>query len=203
MWNRLSNKGRAGVVLANGSMSSNTSNEGVIRKNMVEGDAVECMVALPGQLFSNTQIPACLWFLSKDKKAGVNGSIDRTGQVLFIDARHSALGRISRTQIEFTNEDLEKLAMLYHRWRGTEFSDGEEYQDVPGLVFSASLDDIKKHDFVLTPGRYVGATEVEDDGEPFAEKMARLTGQLQTQFAESDSLEAEIKKNLGGIGYDF
>lgn len=203
MWNRLSNKGRAGIVLANGSMSSNTSNEGVIRKNMIEGDAVDCMVALPGQLFSNTQIPACLWFLSKDKKAGANGSIDRTGQVLFIDARHAASSRISRTQIEFTGDDLNQIAMLYHRWRGTEFSDGEEYRDIPGLVFSASLDDIKKHDYVLTPGRYVGAAEVEDDGEPFAEKMARLTAQLQMQFAESDSLETEIKTNLAGLGYGF
>ncbi|AHF00656.1 DNA methyltransferase [Thiomicrospira aerophila AL3] len=201
MWNRLSNKGRAGIVLANGSMSSNTSNEGVIRKNMIEGDAVDCMVALPGQLFSNTQIPACLWFLSKDKKAGANGSIDRTGQVLFIDARHAASSRISRTQIEFTGDDLNQIAMLYHRWRGTEFSDGEEYQDIPGLVFSASLDDIKKHDYVLTPGRYVGAAEVEDDGEPFSDKMTRLTAQLSKQFKESDRLEAEIKTNLAGLGY--
>jgi type I restriction enzyme M protein len=201
MWNRLSNKGRAGIVLANGSMSSNTSNEGVIRKNMVTGDAVECMVSLPSQLFSNTQIPACLWFLSRDKKTGVNGTIDRTGQVLFIDARNVVDGRISRTQVEFSDSKLKEIAMLYHRWRGTEFSDGEAYQDLPGLVYSASLADIEKHDFVLTPGRYVGATEQEEDLEPFAEKMTRLSEQLQTQFAESDALEAEIKKNLGGIGY--
>jgi type I restriction enzyme M protein len=203
MWNRLSHRGRAGVVLANGSMSSNTNNEGSIRKNMVQGDAVECMVALPGQLFSNTQIPACLWFLSHDKTAGINGSIDRTGQVLFIDARNVASGRISRTQIEFSDDDLHKIAQLYHRWRGTDFSDGEAYADEKGLCFSASLADIEKHDFVLTPGRYVGAAEVEDDGEPFAEKMARLTAQLKTQFAESDRLEAEIKQNLAGLGYEF
>lgn len=203
MWNRLSHRGRAGVVLANGSMSSNTNNEGTIRKNMVQGDAVECMVALPGQLFSNTQIPACLWFLSHDKTAGINGSIDRTGQVLFIDARNVASGRISRTQIEFSDDDLHKIAQLYHRWRGTDFSDGEAYADEKGLCFSASLADIEKHDFVLTPGRYVGAAEVEDDGEPFAEKMARLTAQLKTQFAESDRLEAEIKQNLAGLGYEL
>ena len=201
MWNRLSNKGRAGIVLANGSMSSNTSNEGVIRKNMILGDAVECMVALPGQLFSNTQIPACLWFLSKDKTAGGNGTIDRSGQVLFIDARNAADSRISRTQVEFTDSQLKDIAMLYHRWRGTEFSDGEAYQDQPGLVFSAALADIEKHDFVLTPGRYVGAADVEEDSEPFAEKMQRLTAQLGEQFKESERLEAEIKTNLAGLGY--
>jgi type I restriction enzyme M protein len=203
MWNRLSHRGRAGIVLANGSMSSNTSNEGVIRKNMVKGDAVECMVALPGQLFSNTQIPACLWFLSHDKKAGMNGSIDRTGQVLFIDARNASNSRISRTQIEFTDDDLHKIAQIYHRWRGTDFSDGEAYADEKGLCFSANLADIEKHDFVLTPGRYVGAVEVEDDGIPFAEKMAGFTAKLAEQFAESDRLEAEIKKNLAGLGYEL
>lgn len=203
MWNRLSHRGRAGIVLANGSMSSNTNNEGSIRKNMVTADAVECMVALPGQLFSNTQIPACLWFLSHDKTAGVNGSIDRTGQVLFIDARNVASGRISRTQIEFSQDDLERIAQLYHRWRGTDFSDGKPYEDEKGLCYSASLADIEKHDFVLTPGRYVGAADVEDDGIPFAEKMAALTAKLSEQFAESDRLEAEIKKNLAGLGYDL
>lgn len=201
MWNRLSHRGRAGIVLANGSMSSNTNNEGAIRKNMVTADAVECMVALPGQLFSNTQIPACLWFLSHDKKAGVNGSVDRTGQVLFIDARNASSGRISRTQIEFSQEDLERIAQLYHRWRGTDFSDGKPYEDEKGLCYSARLADIEKHDFVLTPGRYVGAADVEDDGIPFAEKMAGFTAKLSEQFAESDRLEAEIKKNLAGLGY--
>ena len=160
MWNRLSHRGRAGIVLANGSMSSNTNNEGTIRKNMVTADAVECMLALPGQLFSNTQI-------------------------------------------EFSQEDLERIAQLYHRWRGTDFSDGQPYQDEKGLCYSASLADIEKHDFVLTPGRYVGAADVEDDGIPFAEKMAGFTAKLSEQFAESDRLEAEIKKNLAGLGYDL
>jgi type I restriction enzyme M protein len=203
MWNRLSHRGRAGIVLANGSMSSNTNNEGTIRKNMVTADAVECMVALPGNLFSNVTIPACLWFLSHDKKAGINGSIDRSGQVLFIDARNSASGRISRTQIEFSEDDFMKIAQLYHRWRGTDFSDGQPYADEKGLCYSASLADIEKHDFVLTPGRYVGAADVEDDGIPFAEKMAGFTAKLSEQFKESDRLEAEIKKNLAGLGYEL
>jgi type I restriction enzyme M protein len=121
--------------------------------------------------------------------------------VLFIDARNAADSRISRTQVEFTDSQLKDIAMLYHRWRGTEFSDGEAYQDQPGLVFSAALADIEKHDFVLTPGRYVGAADVEEDSEPFAEKMQRLTAQLGEQFKESERLEAEIKTNLAGLGY--
>ena len=119
---RLSNRGRAGTVLANGSMSSQQSGEGDIRRAMVQADVVECMVAMPGQLFSNTQIPACLWFLSKDKKQGGNGRIDRSGQILFIDARKAASGRISRTQVEFTDDDLQRIAQTYHRWRGTDFA---------------------------------------------------------------------------------
>jgi len=138
---RLSTRGRAGIVLSNGSMSSQQSGEGVIRQNMVQGDVVECMVALPGQLFSNTQIPACLWFLSRDKAAGVSGTIDRTGKILFMDLRKAASGRISRTQIEFSAADLERFAQVYHRWRGTMFSDGEAYEDVPGLCCSANFDE--------------------------------------------------------------
>lgn len=203
MWSRLSAKGRAGIVLANGSMSSNNSNEGNIRQAMVRGDAIECMVAMPGQLFSNTQIPACLWFLSKDKQSGLNGSIDRTGQILFIDARARATSRISRTQIEYTDTELQELAQVYHRWRGTVFSDGKKYEDIPGLCFSANVDNVSEHDFVLTPGRYVGATEVEEETELFSEKMNELVTQIAKLFSESDLLEAEIKKNIGGLGYDL
>lgn len=202
MWSRLSPKGRAGIVLANGSMSSDTSNEGVIRKNMVKGNAVECMVALPGQLFSNTQIPACLWFLSKDKSVGVNGSVCRNNQVLFIDARKLASKRLSRTQIEFTEAEMHQISQIYHRWRGTEFSDGEEYDNIPGLCFSASIDDIEKSGFNLSPGRYVGAPESEDDEAEYDEDMATLTKEISDQIALSQSLDAQIKQSLLEIGYE-
>ncbi len=198
---RLSSRGRAGIVLANGSMSSQQSGEGEIRRGMVQGDVVECMVALPGQLFSNTQIPACLWFLSRDKRPGQNGSVDRSGQILFIDARKAASGRISRTQIEFTDEDMQRIAQAYHRWRGTEFGDGGEYADEPGFCFSATLEDVEKHGFVLTPGRYVGAQVEEDDDEAFNEKMERLTAQLAEQMAKGAELDAVIRKKLGALGY--
>ncbi|CAM8665791.1 HsdM Type I restriction-modification system methyltransferase subunit [Comamonadaceae bacterium] len=203
MYSRLSARGRAGIVLANGSMSSAQSGEGEIRKAMIQGDAVECMVAMPGQLFSNTQIPACLWFLSVDKKAGVNGSIDRRGQILFIDARKLSSSRISRTQIEYTDDDLQKIAQIYHRWRGTEFSDGEVYADQLGLCKSADLDEISEHDFVLTPGRYVGAEDVEENDEDFDQKMAKLTEKLGKQMVKRDALGALIKQKLGGLGYEF
>jgi type I restriction enzyme M protein len=166
----------------------------------VEEDLVECMVALPGQLFTNTQIPACIWFLTKDK---ANGAIrnekkrDRRKELLFIDARKLGFMR-DRVLRDFTNEDVAKIADTFNAWQK-----GENYEDIAGFCKSASLDEIEKHDFVLTPGRYVGAAEQEDDGEPFAEKMARLTGQLREQFAESARLEAEIKRNLGGLGYEL
>ena len=198
---RLSSRGRAGIVLANGSMSSQQSGEGEIRRGMVQDDVVECMVALPGQLFSNTQIPACLWFLSRDKKPGQNGSVDRSGQILFIDARKAASGRISRTQIEFTDEDMQRIAQTYHRWRGTEFAEGEDYADEPGFCYSASLEDVEKHGFVLTPGRYVGAQVEEDDDEAFNEKMERLTAQLGEQMAKGAELDAVIREKLGALGY--
>lgn len=198
---RLSSRGRAGIVLANGSMSSQQSGEGDIRRNMAQADVVECMVALPGQLFSNTQIPVCLWFMSKDKGAGSNGSIDRKGQILFIDARKAATGRISRTQIEFTEEDTRRIAQAYHRWRGTEFSEGGDYADEPGFCFSASLAEVEKHGFVLTPGRYVGAQVNEDDDEAFNEKMERLTAQLAEQIAKGAELDATIREKMGALGY--
>lgn len=202
MWNRLSEKGRAGTVLANGSMSSNNSNEGKIREAMVRADAIECMVALPGQLFSNTQIPACLWFMAKNKSAGVNGKEDRTGQILFIDARKAASGQISRTQIEFTDDDLQEIAQIYHRWKGTEFSDGKKYQDIPGLCFSASEADFKQHGYTLAPGRYVGATEQNDESD-FEEDMANLTSLLSEQVKLSNELDLEIKTALKEVGYDI
>ncbi|WP_444945961.1 type I restriction-modification system subunit M [Microbulbifer sp. VTAC004] len=196
----LAPNGSMGLLLANGSMSSNTNNEGEIRKRLIEADLVECMVALPGQLFTNTQIPACIWFLSKNKGARASAAgrklRDRQGEVLFIDARN--LGYMKdRVLRDFAQEDLNQVTETYHNWQT-----GENYEDVPGFVKAAKLEELQKHDFVLTPGRYVGAAAEEDDGEPFAEKMARLTGQLTTQFAESDRLEAEIKKNLAGLGFD-
>jgi type I restriction enzyme M protein len=198
---RLSTRGRAGIVLANGSMSSQQSGEGVMRKSMVLGDVVDCMVALPGQLFSNTQIPACLWFLSADKKPGPNGSADRRKNFLFIDARKAASGRLSRTQIEFTDADLQRIAMTYHRWRGTQFSDGTDYQDVLGFCNSAGIEDVHKHGFVLTPGRYVGSQHVDDDEEVFAEKMDRLTSLLAEQMSKGAELDELIRQRLGAIGY--
>ena len=198
---RLSSRGRAGIVLANGSMSSQQSGEGEIRRAMVQADVVECMVALPGQLFSNTQIPVCLWFLSRDKAPGDNGRIDRRGQILFIDARKAASGRVSRTQIEFTDDDLQRIGQTYHRWRGTDFCDGGEYADEPGFCYSASLEDVEKHDFVLTPGLYVGAVVEDDDDEAFADKMERLTAQLAEQMAKGAELDAVIREKLGALGY--
>lgn len=191
--------GSMALLLANGSMSSNTNNEGEIRKSLVEEDLVECMVALPGQLFTNTQIPACIWFLTRDKANRVvrtEKKRNRRQEFLFIDARNLGYMR-DRVLRDFTSEDIDKIADTVHAWQR-----GEGYEDVAGFCKSASLDEIKKHDFVLTPGRYVGAQEQEDDGEPFAEKMSRLTEQLSEQFAESERLEAEIKQNLGGLGYE-
>ena len=192
--------GSMALLLANGSMSSNTNNEGEIRKKLIEEDFVECMVALPGQLFTNTQIPACIWFLTGDKRNGFalnKAKRDRRGQVLFIDARQ--LGYMKdRVLRDFTVDDIKMVADTYHAWQL-----GEGYEDVPGFCYTASLDDIRKHEHVLTPGRYVGAEEQEEDGEVFADKMARLTTQLAELFSESSKLEGEIKKNLSGLGYEF
>ncbi|EGR0774559.1 SAM-dependent DNA methyltransferase [Vibrio cholerae] len=198
--------GSQALLLANGSMSSTTSNEGEIRAALVENDLVECMVALPGQLFTNTQIPACIWFLTKNKKARTDKSgrklRDRKGEVLFIDARN--LGYMKdRVLRDFTQDDIQKVADLYHAWKTGAEVNGIAYEDQAGFCKSATLEDIKKHDFVLTPGRYVGATEELDDGIPFAEKMATLTAKLSKQFTESATLEAEIKKNLAGLGYEL
>lgn len=195
----LAPQGMAGFVLANGSMSSNQSGEGEIRKALIEADLVDCMVALPGQLFYSTQIPVCLWFLAKSKAADAQrGFRDRRGHTLFIDARK--LGTlIDRVHRELLEADLEKISGTYHRWRAANSADA--YADVPGFCKSATTADIAGHGHVLTPGRYVGAEEVEDDGEPFEQKMPRLVAELEAQFAESARLEQAIRANLRGLGY--
>ncbi|GIW85683.1 MAG: DNA methyltransferase [Isosphaeraceae bacterium] len=189
--------GLAGFVLANGSMSSNQSGEGEIRKNIIEADLVDCMVALPGQLFYSTQIPVCLWFLARSKK---NGRFrDRRGQTLFIDARKMGT-MIDRVHRELTDADIRKIADTYHAWRGDK-SIKTKYKDVPGFCKSATLDDIRHHGHILTPGRYVGAAPQEDDSEPFEEKMKRLTAELKQQQAEAARLDKLIWANLEDIGY--
>ena len=186
--------GIAGFVLANGSMSSNTSNEGEIRKNIVENDLVDCMVALPSQLFYNTMIPACLWFIARDKRN--HKFRNRQGEVLFIDARKMGV-MYDRRHRELTDEDVNKISDTYHAWRG----EGGKYSDVLGFCKSASLDEIRKHGHILTPGRYVGAEEEEEDLELFQEKMKRLTSELKKQFSESKRLEKEIELNLENLGF--
>jgi type I restriction enzyme M protein len=195
----LAPQGMAGFVLANGSMSSNQSGEGDIRRALIEADLVDCMVALPGQLFYSTQIPVCLWFLAKSKAADSQRCFrDRRGHTLFIDARKLAT-LIDRVHRELLEADLEKISGTYHRWRG---ANGEgSYEDVPGFCKSATTADIAARGHVLTPGRYVGAEAVEDDGEPFEEKMPRLVAELEAQFAESAKLEQAIRANLRGLGY--
>lgn len=197
----LAPNGTAGVVLANGSMSSQQSGEGEIRKAMLEADVVDCMVALPGQLFYSTQIPACLWILAKGRNNGLVKKTklrDRRGQVLFIDARNMGV-MVDRTRRELTDEEIKKIADTYHAWRGEK--DAGEYADVPGFCKSATLDEIRKHDHVLTPGRYVGAAAQEDDGEPFEEKMLRLSALWREHRAEAARLDAAIEANLRELGY--
>jgi type I restriction enzyme M protein len=193
--------GIAGFVLANGSMSSNQSGEGEIRKNLVEAGLVDCMVALPGQLFYNTQIPACLWFVAKNRRngRGMDGRPlrDRSGQILFIDARR--LGYMTdRTHRTFRDEDIQRIADTYHNWRG----DGDgTYEDVPGFCKAASIEEVRSHGYVLTPGRYVGAEAQEDDDEPFEEKMRRLVAQWREQQVEARQLDEAIAKNMETLGY--
>ncbi len=193
----LAPNGTAGVVLANGSMSSNQSGEGEIRKAMIEADAVDCMVALPGQLFYSTQIPACLWFLARNKNPG-KGLHDRRGQALFIDARKLGV-LVDRTRRELSELEIQKIADIYHAWRGE--PNAGEYADVAGFCKSASLEDIRKHGHVLTPGRYVGAAEQEYDGEPFEEKMAQLSAKWREQRATAAILDAAIEASLKELGY--
>jgi type I restriction enzyme M protein len=194
----LAPNGYAGFVLANGSMSSNQSGEGEIRRRIIEADLVDCMVALPGQLFYSTQIPVCLWFLAKNKSADAKrGFRDRRKHTLFIDARK--LGTlVDRVHRELTDEDLQKISTAYHNWRGHQ--DASQYEDLAGFCKSATTAEIVAHGYVLTPGRYVGAKDIEDDGEPFEEKMPRLVAELRAQFAESALLEEAIKENLRGLG---
>ncbi len=191
----LSPTGIAGFVLANGSMSAG-GQEGKIREKIVKADLVDCMVALPSQLFYNTGIPACLWFLSRDK---TNSNFrNRKGEILFIDARK--MGHMAdRTHRELSDEDVQLIAQAYHKWRG----EGDEYEDVRGFCKSVKLDDVKKHDYILTPGRYVGFVEEEEDPEEFEEKMHKLTVELAEQFKKSEELEQEIKANLKGLGYEL
>ncbi len=200
----LSPAGTAGVVLANGSMSSTQSGEGEIRRALIEGvngapGVVDCMVALPGQFFYSTQIPACLWFLARDRSNGIVRSDklrDRRGEILFIDARK--LGHmVDRTRKEFSDADIEKITRAYHAWRG-EAAAGE-YADEPGFCKSATLDDVKGHGYVLTPGRYVGAADIADDDVPFAERFDSLTKTLEAQFAEADALTAKIRDALSRV----
>ncbi len=214
LWH-LSPTGTAGVVLANGSMSSMQSGEGDIRRSLVDGDVVDCMIALPGQLFYSTQIPACLWFLARNKSshpspsgrgAGGEGLRDRRGEVLFIDARKLGY-MVDRIRRELSDEDTAKIAATYHAWRGEILpspagrgAGGEgQYQDIPGFCKSAKLDEIKGHNYVLTPGRYVGAADIEEDDVPFTERFAELNARLETQFAESAKLAEIIRKKLEGV----
>ena len=213
--------GMAGFVLANGSMSSNQSGEGEIRRAIIEADLVDCMVALPGQLFYSTQIPVCLWFLSRNKSRRViergeglpECSRDRKGETLFIDARKMGT-LIDRVHRELTDADLSKIVDAYHAWEldtvallkeaekhGVVLELASPYHDVPGFCKSATTKEIATHGYVLTPGRYVGAEEIEDGGDPFEEKMPRLVAELNCQFAESAKLEHAIKANLSGLGY--
>ena len=190
MVHHLAPNGVAGFVLANGSMSSNQSGEGEIRKNLVEAELVDCMVAMPGQLFYSTQIPVCLWFLARGRR--------RRGEILFIDARK--LGRmVDRTHRELTDEDIARIADTYHAWRTGEEGDG--YADVPGFCKSVALDEVRKHGHVLTPGRYVGVEPQKDDGEPFEDKMKRLVAELREQQAEGARLDAAIGENLKALGF--
>ena len=203
MISKLSENGTAGFVMANGSMSTNTSGEGEIRKKIIEQDLVDCMIALPGQLFYTTQIPVCLWFISKNKKA-VDASVDfvkrrnRQGETLFIDAREMG-SMVNRVNKELTNDDIADIAQTYHSWRGEDKDDA--YEDKAGYCKSATLDDIKANDYVLTPGRYVGASDIVDDGIPFEVKMAELSQTLFKQMAEGEELDKAIRNNLMELGY--
>lgn len=192
--------GIAGFVLANGSMSSNTSNEGEIRKNIAEADLLDCMVALPSQLFYNTMIPACLWFIARDKQN--NKFRDRRGETLFIDARKLGV-MMDRRHRQLTPEDIKKIGAAYHAWRGEPVNGKKaEYRDVAGFCKAVKLEAIRKQGHILTPGRYVGSEEEKDDGEVFGEKMKRLTEELKGQLKQSSELDQSIREQLGKIGYN-
>lgn len=208
MLSKLSESGTAGFVLANGSMSSNTSGEGDIRQQMIDNDLVDCMIALPGQLFYTTQIPVCLWFITKNKKGGgASGYRNREGETLFIDARN--MGTMTdRTHKELTTDDITEISKTYHTWRNSperhSALDAESplYEDQAGYCKAAKLEDIKANDYVLTPGRYVGVAEEEDDGIAFEEKMGSLSLLLKEQMSQSETLDKAIKQNLKLLGYE-
>ena len=209
MAHHLAPRGLAGFVLANGSMISTAGGEGQIRERLIEDDLVDCMVALPGQLFYSTQIPVCLWFLAKDRSNGLvkhSKLRDRRGEILFIDARK--LGFMAdRTHRDLDPaNDIRYIVDAYHSWRGEEveheaFKNG--YQDIAGFCKSTKIDEVKEHGYVLTPGRYVGAEEIEDDGIPFEDKMKIFTNQMVEQMAKSGDLDSEIRKQLARVGYEF
>ena len=195
---KLAPNGAAGIVLSNGSMSSDIATEGEIRRAIIEADLVDCMVALPAQLFYNTQIPACLWFLSRNK---TNGKFrHRTGEILFIDAREIG-SMISRRQKELTEADLAKIADAYHNWRSKETFD--QYKNEAGFCKSVNTQEVRKNNYILTPGRYIDFKEAEDDGETFDEKMRELTAELAGQMAAAQTLDQQIKDNLAKIGYEL
>jgi len=192
--------GSMALLLANGSMSSNTQNEGQIRKGLIEQDYIECMVALPSQLFTNAAIPACIWLLTRDKRNGFaldKKKRNRCGEFLFIDARQMGYMK-DRVLRDFTAEDLNKITDTFHAWQ-----QGKGYKNIPGFCYSATLDEIRKQEHVLTPGRYVGAAKQPEDSEPFAEKMQRLTAELAEQFKQSDKLAAQIRDNLKQLGFSL
>jgi type I restriction enzyme M protein len=189
--------GRAGFVMANGSLTTQQSGEGRIREGIVRDDLVDCIVACPGQLFYTTQIPVCLWFLDRNKRSATER--DRGGELLFIDARQ--MGRkISRTQIELTDEEIERITGAYHAWRGTA---DQQYEDVKGFCAAATLDEIEKHGFALTPGRYVGAPESEEDEIEFEERMAGLVDRLAEELAESERVTEDVRRSLRAAGYEL
>ncbi len=197
---KLAPGGRAGVVMANGSMSTNSSGEGEIRAQLVEADLVSCMVALPTQLFRSTGIPVCLWFFAKDKTKGRQGAVDRSGQVLFIDARQLGY-MVDRAERSLSDADIAKIADTFHAWRGTPSAvdAGLTYEDEPGFCRSASLAEIKASDYALTPGRYVGASDIEDDGEPIDQRIQRLSAALLAQLTESERLASVVRDQIGRV----
>lgn len=209
---KLAPYGTAGVVLANGSMSSDIATEGQIRKELIENDLVDCMVSLPSQLFYNTQIPACLWFLARNKTSfspgggnGKGGFRNRSNEILFIDARE--LGNmISRKQKQLTDKDIAKISETYHNWRSLPAlggAGGGVYKDVPGFCKSANIQEIRKNNYILTPGRYIDFKEAEEDGQAFEEKMQQLTATLKEQMQKAQTLDNSIKSNLSKIGYGW
>jgi type I restriction enzyme M protein len=192
---KLSPSGIAGFVMANGSMSTNTSNEGEIRKNIIEDKRVDCIITMPTNLFYTVTIPVCLWFVTKTKKPA--NMRDRTDEILFIDARKMGYMEDRKHRL-LTDDEILKIADTYHNWKK-----GEGYENIKGFCKAATLDEVREHEYILTPGRYVGIEEVEDDGEPFDEKMGRLTAELAEMFAKSRHLEEKIRAKLGLIGYEF